>query len=79
MSDINKKRKLGAIVSENNVDSELELIPSFFYLNRAFIGLKAPSFDQIAVMPNGEFYDKCCRSCLIYGSDDEDDSSSTYS
>ena len=30
-------------------------------------------------MPNGEFYDKCCRSCLIYGSDDEDDSSSNYS
>ena len=31
------------------------------------------------VMPNGEFYKKCCRSCLIYGSDEEDDSSSGYS
>ena len=31
------------------------------------------------VMSNGEFYDKCCRCCLIYGSDDEDDSSSNYS
>ena len=31
------------------------------------------------VMPNGELYDKCCRSCLIYDSDDEDDSSSNYS
>ena len=31
------------------------------------------------VMPNGEIYTKCCRSCLIYGSDDEDDSSSNHS
>ena len=30
------------------------------------------------VMPNGESYDRCCRTCLIYGSD-EDDSGSSYS
>ena len=39
---------------------------------------KAKPMDKF-VMPNGEFYNKCCRSCLIYGSDDEDDSSSNYS
>ena len=31
------------------------------------------------VLPNGEFYDKCCRCCLIYGSDEDDDSNSSYS
>ena len=39
---------------------------------------KAKPMDKL-VMPNGEFYNKCCRSCLTCGSDDEDDRSSSYS